>query len=177
MKKISMLVLALLLWFIPACDDDDDSTSSATGTLVVNYDFSGGAILDADTGTRYVYVYLYTKLGLFPDDFYIEEAQSDSPFTEAGAKTGTITMTKVNAGDYYMLVFYDKKEHTNKLPGNTDLYMLYDGVGPNYSSGSPYDATNGDPDAGLVTITKGQTETIDMVYESAAFQSQGAWDI
>jgi len=185
MKKISLILFALLLWIIPACDDDDDSTSSATGTLVVNYNFSGGVIDNTnDDGTQLVYVYLYTKLGLFPDDFYIEEAQSSSVLL-SGSPEGQITIQKLYTGDYYVLVFYDKSlNDDDKIPGEGDLYMLYDRTDmTNYSTASPYDATEqvgaypDNPANGHVRISNSETETIDIDYETAVLGTQGAWDI
>jgi hypothetical protein len=166
---------------IPACDEDDDSSSTPKGTLTVNYDFTGVSFTPCtgDVGDQLVYVYLYQTLGLFPDQWFMYQGISTA-ILESGSETGSITMNKIPAGDYFVLVFFNKKDHAQKGPGNCEPYMLYDSTNtaddPDHlSTANPYDATNAD--AGLVTITNGATTTISMVYESAEFISQGAWDI
>ncbi|HRZ27972.1 MAG TPA: hypothetical protein P5295_14300 [Spirochaetota bacterium] len=189
MKKISLLVLALLLWIIPACDDDDNSTSSSNGTLVVNFDFDGAgdggatpAISTDPDATKQIYVYLYNTMSLFPYEYYTYDETTGVAVDDAADFVGSITLNNIPAGDYYVLVFYDADYSQKSIARSGDPYMLYHSTdGTYHATASPYVAIKND--AGLVTITKGQTTTIpetgSMIYEvdAAVFGDQGAWDI
>jgi len=191
MKKISVLLLAALLWVVPACDDDDDSTSVSRGTLVVNYDFTGLSISTA--ATNMVYVYLYKVLSLFPYEYYTTEGSSDE-ITDIAQFDGSITLNNVAAGNYYVVVFYDLNSSTKSTARNNDPYMIYvNDATTDYQTVDPYTAvkdtipesTDGIDDDivhpdGYVTITANQTTTIDMDYDEgtgATFKDQGAWYI
>lgn len=188
MKKISLLLLALLLWMVPACDDDSNSSSTPQGTLTVNYDFNvtNGPAVSADPdATKQIWVYLYSVISLFPYEYYVVGGSS-AVVAAATDLEGSITIDNVKAGDYYVLVFYDAAYSDKSTARKDDPYMLYDdNDATNFSTESPYTAIK---NASLVTITGGATTTVptsgsmtyDATYhgtEGAAFIDQGGWDL
>jgi hypothetical protein len=103
-------------------------------------------------GTGINYVILYEELGTRSDSYPVKyEGSSDT-------NGGTITITGIKGGSYYVVVFYDFKHQTEEPKlGSTDPYSIYDGSTP---FGDPYVAN-----AQTLDIPDDETTSIDMNFD------------
>lgn len=153
--------------------------TATTGTVTVQTRYTG--TLTTATGNDNIgkiHVYLYKTWPPVSGDPAVENAQvipdysAKSDTTVADAATQyTINVSGVLPGNYYVVIFYDFKNHTNNLAGNTDRYILYNADDTTYYTG------NITSEADAVTVDAGLTETLtlDFYDESIQFGSGGAF--
>jgi hypothetical protein len=164
MKKLLTIAIPCLLVLSLGCFLEDDSSSgedAGTGILEVTVNYNGVApgieFGDDAGGTAINYVILYKDLGPRSDSYPVKyEGSSDT-------NGGTITITGIKGGSYYVVVFYDYDDQ-NEEPkfAKNDPYSIYDGSTPD---GSPYvlDAQTLDiPDDETTTFTMDFDDTWDL---------------
>lgn len=130
MSKCWVFLLALVLAGA-GCGGDEGKdevgspASSASGgeggTVVVKATYTGTA---KTTGTGMLFACLYKTLSTAQavPDYGVRTPDEAVVGTEY-----TLTLGRVAPGDYYLLVFYDFRQHNLHDAGNTDRYMLYEG--------------------------------------------------
>ncbi|HRZ27973.1 MAG TPA: hypothetical protein P5295_14305 [Spirochaetota bacterium] len=172
MKKIIYLIMAIALAAIFSCDDVD-GPSNPNGSIRINYNFAAVSDFGTLTGTATgrVYACLHRGLGLYPD-YYVAQCGSteDSP-----AGTGSITISGVYHGSYYLIVYYDQNHDSDVIPSKDDPYCIYDS---NSTAGNatndPYDAL--DSNGSLVSVEKGETTNVSITHDGlTVFNYRGAW--
>lgn len=130
MSKCCLLWLALVLAGA-GCGGDggrDEVGSPANsvaagegGTVVVKATYTG---TPKSTGTGMMFACLYKTLSTAQA---VPEYGVRTPDEAAVGTEYTLTLGRVAPGDYYLLVFYDFRQHNLHDAGNTDRYLLYEG--------------------------------------------------
>ena len=171
MKKTIYLVITLALAAIISCDDVD-GPSNPNGSITVHYTFSTLGTPDGDATGR-VYACLHRGLGLYPD-YYVAKCGSTEDPT---GNTGSITITGVYHGSYYLIVYYDQNYDPDIVPSAYDPYCIYDSnIATTNAIYDPYDAI--DSNGSLVSVEKGETTEVSITHDgSTEFNSRGAWTL
>lgn len=130
MSKCWVFLLTLLLAEAGCGGDEgkDEAGSPASaavagegGTVVVKATYTGTV---KSTGTGALFACLYKALSTAQalPDYGVRTTAEAAVGTEY-----TLTLGKVAPGNYYLLVFYDFRQHNQHDAGNTDRYLLYEG--------------------------------------------------
>jgi hypothetical protein len=101
---------------------------SSKAYLTVYATYNGGT--SGATGTKDIYLYLYTSLGANTRSTTIQAQAYTGLSASGGVAIGTeypISINGITPGDYYVLSFFDFKSGGN-ADNQTDRYILYNGV-------------------------------------------------
>jgi len=183
MKRLFTIIsLLLLIIGFTNCESDDSSTPSGSITVKTVYGNCTLTSVDLTTTTDQnigkIHVYLYKTWPPVSGDPEVENAQvipdysAKSDTTVADNTTEyTITVDGVSPGEYYVVVFYDFKIHTNNLAGNTDRYILYNANDTTFYTG------NITSEATAVTVTDGSSTTLELDFynDAVLFGSGGSF--
>jgi hypothetical protein len=105
-------------------EDGAYMTPSSPVTLTVDAAYTGAVSPDA-SATGKIYAYLYDALGRatrLPDN------PNYTGSTATAGTTGTITITGIVPGDYYIVYFYDNTYWSSNVDSPGDKYVLSGGV-------------------------------------------------
>jgi hypothetical protein len=164
--KLPVLFIALSIVFIAlSCENNSDETGSAniatgSGILEVKATYTGtpiAGVTGVSDGSGKIFLYMYAALGTNAQN---APAYQASTAAEAVLNTEyTITINSIAPGNYYVVVFYDYKKHTNNTAGNTDRYELYNNV--NTVSAASAVAVANDSTTSLIGISFDNTWLLD----------------
>ena len=89
--------------------------------MVVKVSYTG---TPKSNGTGVIFACLYKTLSTAqaPPDYGVR-----TPAEAAVGTEYTLTLPQVAPGEYYLLLFYDFRQHNQHDAGNTDRYVLYEG--------------------------------------------------
>lgn len=107
---------------------------------------------DNDTGNRINYIYLYSTLGVNSNSEAVK-------YRGELSSNGTITISNIAAGDYYVVAFYDYSYGGNQqnMLNRYDRYAIYTSTDP---AGGTANSTPFQDKASIVTITENSTTEI-----------------
>jgi hypothetical protein len=149
--------------FLSSGDDENKTPASpvGNGTLEVKATYNGSVQDISKPGTKKIYVYVFSTLDT-AQSTRVYEASTDAAATLSVEYT--ITISSMAAGSYYVLAFYDYKQHNDNVAGKDDRYILY--------NNTPYSAN-----ASTVAISDGNTTTLNGISfgDSYSFGDKGSF--
>jgi hypothetical protein len=99
-------------------------TASSPVTLTVNAAYTGAVTPDV-SATGKLYAYLYDALGRATR---LPDSPNYTGATGSAGTTGTITISGIVPGDYYIVYFYDNTYWSSNVDSPGDKYLLSGGV-------------------------------------------------
>jgi len=150
MKKLLYIMMIFLAVFAFGCEDDEGFVSLK---VKVNYEGTDPDFGDTDpeegrAGTANIYALIWAS------DTDLTDAKVSADYQGSTATNDSvIKIMDMAPGEYKVCAFYDYRTH-KVIPGKGDPYEFYSEL-----NGTPYVV-----DAGIVTITDGETKEIEIIF-------------
>jgi hypothetical protein len=121
-----MLIILVSSIMMTGCFDsgsEDADEPVKKGSLSVTAQYTGTLTDETQLGDGKLYVYLFETAPV--DSKAVKDYDTSTPAAVELSTDYIIELNDLPVGDYYMMIFYDYKKHTNTVPGKSDRYTLY----------------------------------------------------